>query len=166
MRFNPDIHHRRSIRLSEHNYSESCHYFITLCASQRQSLFGNIADNNMKLNDAGMMVETIWRQLPEYYAGVELNEYVVMPNHFHAIITVVEQGAASSAPTLGNILRRFKSVSAIAVNRCLNRQGQPVWQRNYYEHIIRSDQAYQNITEYIRTNPKLWQEDAYFVYPS
>lgn len=181
MGFNKKIHHRKSIRLRGYDYSQPGAYFITICTHQRQLLFGDIVDGVMMLNVAGAMVEKYWREIPQHYPGIELNEHVIMPNHFHGIVHVgallaapqspvaapqihadMKQGAASSAPTLGKIVRRFKSMSAIAVNRCLNRQGQPVWQRNYHEHIIRNEEAYLKMAEYIQTNPLKWQEDTYY----
>lgn len=98
---------------------------------------------------------------PQINATPQINTEPQINSDFNHGAT--NQGAASSAPTLGQILRRFKSTSAIAVNRCLNRQSQPVWQRNYYEHIIRTEQAYQNIAEYIRSNPQRWHEDSYYI---
>jgi len=170
MGFDKNIHRRKSIRLQGYLYSQQGAYFVTICTHQRQSLFGSVVDGVMTLNGVGEIVNTIWQELPRHYADIKLDEYVIMPNHFHGIVCInraVEALLAapeiqSSAPTLGAILRRFKSMSAIAVNRCLNQQGQHVWQRNYYEHIIRNEQAYQNIFEYIRTNPQKWHDDIYY----
>ena len=185
MQFSRDVHHRRSIRLHGFDYSQPGAYFITICTRGREPLFGAVVDGVMVMNDAGMMVEKYWCELPNKFSGIYVGEYVVMPNHFHGIVHIVgallaappisappisasciqdaglDRGAASSAPTLGTIMRRFKSMSAIAVNRSMNREGQPLWQRNYYEHIIRHEQAYEAIADYIHHNPQRWQDDVY-----
>jgi REP element-mobilizing transposase RayT len=137
-------------------------------------LFGEIVDGKVILNDAGRMVESIWNELHQHYKGVETDEFVVMPNHFHGIIVLVgaglalpridttirqNQGAASSAPTLGDIVRTFKSKSTIYVNRLLVRTGQRLWQRNYYEHIIRTEDEMNRLREYIVNNPAQWALD-------
>jgi putative transposase len=97
-----------------------------------------------------------------------VHDFVIMPNHFHGILRIVDampsRGAASSAPTvdrpkLGEIIRAFKSLSAIEINRILSRRGEAVWQRNYYEHIIRDEKDFQTVREYIRENPVCWNLD-------
>ena len=194
MKYDPDIHHRRSIRLRGYDYSSAGAYFVTICTQGREYLFGDIADGAMHLNGAGRMVAEWWLKLPDKFPGVMLDEYVIMPNHFHGIIVIdnvraplaaplssaplssasaplaapdadsgleirgTSRGAASSAPTLGNIMRAFKSISAIEINRTLDRQGR-LWQRNYYERIIRDDDELSGIREYIRLNPVKWADD-------
>jgi len=124
----------------------------------------------MRLNDAGQAAQAEWVRLPERFQSIELDEFVIMPNHLHGIILVgaglappdrgaANRGAASSAPTLGDILRAFKSISAIAVNRLLGRSGRSLWQRNYYEHIVRSENELACIREYIANNPAQWALD-------
>ena len=133
----------------------------------------------MHLNEAGCLVQTAWDELSARFPGVELDAFVVMPNHVHGIVVLVGaglalpskqdaiQGAASSAPTepgtarpatLGGVVRAFKSISALYVNRQLTRSG-PLWQRNYYERIIRDEAELQRIREYIETNPAGWADD-------
>lgn len=177
MTFNPDIHHRRSIRLRDYDYASAGAYFVTICTQGKECLFGRIDNENMLLNDAGRMVETVWHSLPERFPGTVVDAFVVMPNHAHGILFLVGvalappqtndgatiRGAASSAPTetpaLGTIVRAFKSISAIEVNRLLERQGQPLWQRNYYERVVRDDGELHGFREYIRYNPVRWAED-------
>jgi REP element-mobilizing transposase RayT len=134
----------------------------------------------MRLNELGRMVQTVWDGLPERFPTVQLDAFVVMPNHVHGILVLVGAGpvlslveglalpvggAASSAPTrfasttLGNVLRAFKSISAISVNRLLSRSGQPLWQRTYYEHVIRDEESLNRLREYIATNPLRWELD-------
>ena len=130
----------------------------------------------MRLNDAGRLVRSAWDELPGRFPGVELDGFMTMPNHVHGIVVIV-QGAASSAPTpgaaakpgavgaglalpatLGDVIRAFKSISALYVNRQLMRSGS-LWQRNYYERIIRDEHELQRIREYIETNPARWTDD-------
>ena len=171
MTFDPDEHHRRSIRLKSYDYSRAGAYFVTICTHRRECLFGEVMDGEMRLNDAGQAAQAEWVRLPECFQSIELDEFVIMPNHLHGIILVgaglappggksaASRGAASSAPTLGHILRAFKSISAIAVNRLLGRSGRSLWQRNYYEHIVRSENELARIREYIANNPAQWALD-------
>jgi putative transposase len=160
------VHDRRSLRLDGYDYAQAGAYFVTICTQDRLCLFGDIADGEMQLNDAGRMVRSVWEGLPDRFAAMELDAFVVMPNHVHAIATFVgaglalpgENGAASSAPTLGDMVRAFKSLSAIRVNRLMLRSG-PLWQRNYYEHVIRNERELDKIREYIATNPLKWALD-------
>ena len=174
--FNPDIHHRQSTRLREYDYAGAGAYFVTVCVHERECLFGDIREDTMRLNEAGRIVESIWQAVPKRFPNVRLDEFRIMPNHFHGIIVITDvvgallaapdisssdskQGAASSAPTLGKIMRMFKSISAIQVNLVLDRQGQPLWQRNYYERIVRDEEELATIREYIIANPMQWAED-------
>ena len=187
-KYNPDIHHRRSIRLTGHDYSQSGLYFITLCTIDRTCMFGNVVEGKMQLNDIGQLVEQEWlNTIKIRHDDVRLHNYIVMPNHFHAIIEIrrgeshspqshssqshLSQSDPSSitnecningkdlprrmkspSKTVGAIVRGFKG----AVSRQL---GYSIWQRNYYEHIIRTDASYKNISDYIENNPTKWQSD-------
>jgi REP element-mobilizing transposase RayT len=162
---NNNLPYRQSHRLPGFDYRQPGAYFITVCTHRREPLFGHIVAGQMQLNAAGQMVKSVWDELPMFYPGIEIDEFIVMPDHVHGIIHIVGAllaapanmgnitGAASSAPTLGQIIRRFKSQSAIAVNRCLDRSMTTVWQRNYWERIIRSPCEYQAVCTYIRNNP-------------
>lgn len=163
---------RRPLRLQGFDYSKEGAYFVTICTQNRAYLFSDVVDGAMHLNDAGRLVQTVWDGLSQRFPTIELDAFVVMPNHIHGILFIVGaglalplKGAASSAPTrsrphtLGNVLRAFKSISAIGVNRALSRSGQPLWQRNYYEHVIRSEESLNCIRGYIATNPFRWELD-------
>lgn len=182
MKFNPDIHHRRSIRLKNYNYSQAGLYFITICVHDRLPLFGKIIDGEMLLNAAGYMVANQWLLLPYRFPSIVLHEYVVMPNHFHGVIESVgaipcgclifcgcpEKEGINPAPTVGDVVGAFKSLSTNEYIRNVKQnEWQPfnkkLWQRNYYEHIIRNEEAYLKIAEYIQTNPLRWREDTYHV---
>jgi REP-associated tyrosine transposase len=197
MKYNSDIHRRRSMRLMGYDYSQAGAYFVTICTQNRQCLFGDIGDDGeMLLNDAGQMVHRIWNDSPVKYSGIEIDEFVLMPNHFHGIIVIVgtqfiapcdcdttnrnknrgvmnhaptennatnngqmKQGAIMSVPAIGEIVRAFKAHCTYAINQIRNTTGHPVWQRNYYEHIIRNDQSLQKIRQYITNNPAKWADD-------
>lgn len=173
MTYNPDLHHRQSIRLKDYDYSSAGAYFVTIYTHGRECLFGEIIDGGMQVNDAGRMAEKVWLELPGRFPDVVLDAFVVMPNHFHGILFIVgaplaapclelaheNKGTASGTPTLGKIMRAFKSISGIEVNRILDRQERPLWQRNYYERIIRNGDELSSIREYIMFNPSKWAED-------
>ena len=161
MTFDNKIHHRKSIRLRNYDYSQAGAYFITICVQNRECLFGDIVDDEMQLNNTGLTVKTIWQEIEIHYPQVELDEFVVMPNHIHGIISLRRRdlGAASSAPTVGKIIRRFKSMSAIAVNKSLGRSLQPLWQRNYWERVVRDEKELHAMQEYIGNNSRQWELD-------
>ena len=189
MKYNPDIHHRRSIRLQGYDYSQNGAYFITLCTHNRECLFGQIQNGQMILNEYGKMVEQCWNNLSNHYDNIELDAYVIMPNHFHGIIfitdTVDNVRAIRELPIhelpihelhrqqqkqrqqqrrkmlLPKIVGRFKTNSAKQINQMRNTPGISVWQRNYYEHIIRDEKSLENIRNYIINNPAKWQDDDY-----
>lgn len=149
MKYDPQIHHRRSIRLRGYDYAHAGAYFVTVCTYNRDLL--------LQAQGVQEVVSSTWHALPVHFPAVALDEFVIMPNHLHGII--IMRGAASSAPSLGQVVRAFKSASAIEANKVLNRSGQPFWQRNYYEHIIRNDHDLNRIRQYIRDNPLAWDED-------
>jgi putative transposase len=154
MVYNPDIHHRRSIRLVGYDYSRSGAYFITICTHHRECIFGEIVDRAMNYNELGNIALSHWHNLATHHPNIEIDESIVMPNHLHGIIIVHE----SSKP-ISEIIRGFKTFSARQINRSLDRKGCPLWQRNYYEHIIRNEDELNNIRQYILNNPTNWQED-------
>jgi putative transposase len=231
MKYNPEIHHRRSIRLRGYDYSQAGLYFITICTKDREYLFGKIADGEMVLNDAGKIAFDEWVKLPERFPNFDLDVFQIMPNHMHGIIVLndivgatlavapesvapesVDQNDTASnivigttarvAPTvaqndndetrnddgdnrarvnhartdrartgvrtatIGDIVGAYKSLVA---NECLkiyktkNKTMGKLWQRNYYEHIIRDEQSYRTISNYIIENPAKWNDDKFFI---
>ncbi|MBW4053973.1 MAG: transposase [Proteobacteria bacterium] len=160
MTFNPDIHHRRSIRLKEYNYAEGGAYFVTICAFQRECLFGDVVDGEMQLNEIGMIAQDAWDDLPKHYSHVELDQFVIMPNHVHGI--VVLNAAVEISPKrhgFPEIVRAFKSFSAKRVNQLRVNPGCPMWQRNYFERVIRNEDDLSKAREYIVNNPMKWELD-------
>jgi REP element-mobilizing transposase RayT len=163
----PNVGNRQSVRLQRHDYGSPGGYFVTICTYNRECIFGEICDNQIVLNQAGQSVFASWEETPSRYPDIALDEFVIMPNHLHAIVLIdlvrLVEGAASSAPTtnLGRLIRAFKSVSAIAVNRLLGRRGRPLWQRNYYDSVIRNTGEIEKIRQYIGENRFHWHEDRY-----
>jgi REP element-mobilizing transposase RayT len=162
-----EIHHarpdRQSIRLKNYDYSQAGLYFITICTQHRRCLFGEINADVMVLNDLGHCVNQCWSELHEYYANSRLHEFVIMPNHFHGVIELINiAGAMNLAPTVGKIIRGFKARCTFLINKQFDLAGNKLWQRNYYEHVIRDEKSYIQILEYMQTNPQKWHEDGYF----
>ncbi len=155
---------RKSIRLRNYDYSLPGSYFVTICVKDRKNLFGDIIDGVMHLNQYGMIVKSMWDEITNHYNGILLDEFIVMPNHVHGIIIIIDNvvGARSPRPynrkiTLGNIIAFFKYHSTKHINEIRGTPGVPVWQRNYYDHIIRNQKSFRKIQEYISTNPERWQ---------
>jgi putative transposase len=234
MTYDPDHHHRRSIRLRGYNYRLAGAYFVTIVTQDRAALFGRIVDSVMHLNDAGWMVQAVWDEIPICYPGVDIDAFVIMPNHIHGIIiltgaatrdvgadpcvrplgdglgvaptddgvgeygqprgvaptdngmgeygqprgvaptkgvapTMGDAPTLGDAPTpmplsLGDVVSRFKSLTTKRYTDGVKQLEWPpyrgrVWQRNYYEHIIRNDPSLQRIRYYIETNPQQWPAD-------
>lgn len=187
-KYNPNIHHRKSIRLKGYDYSQAGLYFITICVQDRKCRFGEIAgvenfQPEMVLNDAGNIADKCWLEIPKHFPNAVLHEYIVMPNHVHGIVELIQTGSPNESvapvgvqnfeplPTrnefrkiiphsIGSIIRGYK----IGVTKWFrnNTDIENVWQRNYYEHIIRDEKSYQRISEYIINNPKNWREDIFF----
>jgi REP element-mobilizing transposase RayT len=184
--YNPEKHHRHSIRLPGYDYSQSGAYFVTVCTQNRTCWFGTIINGEMKMNDAGRMIEKWYLEIANKFADIKPGEYIVMPNHFHAIIVnatpVVpvgadlcvcpdigmgehhhEQGEHAGSP-LHRVVQWFKTMTTNEYIRNVKNNGwtpfeKRLWQRNYYEHIIRDDGEYLRIAEYIANNPMNWRND-------
>jgi len=164
--------HRRSIRLQSHDYSQAGAYFVTICTQGRLCLFGGIENDEMALNEYGNVVRDEWLRTSEIRTEIQTGEFVVMPNHFHGIVIIAEPvvGAIHESPlpsrqqrrqmALSKIIGRFKMLTAKRINEIRQLRGVPVWQRNYYEHVIRNEADYGQIAEYIVDNPRRWEEDA------
>jgi REP element-mobilizing transposase RayT len=160
MKYDPRIHHRRSIRLARYDYSQPGAYFVTICTYNREL--------SLQADQVKEGVRSVWLGLPARFPHVVLDEFVIMPSHLHGVIILAptaaskgaaSKGAASSAPTLGQIIRAFKSLGAIEANRTLGSSGRPFWQRNYYEHVIRDEDELNIIRRYICDNPRNWLDD-------
>ncbi len=223
MKYNPTIHNRRSIRLKNYDYSNGGAYFITICCKARACLFGEIVHGEMKLNANGRIAYDEWLHTTKIRMNVELDVFVIMPNHIHGIIIInntkmdvgrgvlytppanvlhtpntvlytaggacnmqtfdlknvcnsdynkqsliIQQGVCntplrSPSNTIGAIVRVYKSAVTKKINlqSLVYNKSAIIWQRNYYEHIIRDGQSYQNISDYIVNNPSKWFVDKF-----
>ena len=153
---------RKPLRLKGFDYSSVGMYFVTICTRERECLFGEIIEASMQLNGFGRVVEACWKDLPTHFGRIAIDAAVVMPNHVHGIVCVEEQepGAMNRAPTLGEIVRNFKARCARAWRReqedC---RLSSLWQRGYYEHVIRNEADLTRVREYIANNPLRWALD-------
>jgi REP element-mobilizing transposase RayT len=223
MPYNPNIRHRRSIRLKGYDYSQAGLYFITICCDNRICLFGNVVNGEMELNDAGKIADACWMEIPNHFPNAVLHEHIVMPNHVHGIVELVgakhfspdmpDTPNASNTPneyfpdnnrvkhfspdmpdtsntsntsneyfpdsnrakgfsplrspskTIGSVVRGFKIGVTKWFRNTMADDFPPqrqVWQRNYHEHIIRNEQSYQTISNYIINNPIKWADDKFY----
>ena len=164
-------HRRKSLRLSDYNYSQPGAYFVTICTFESRNLLGEVHNREMFLNDAGRIVKRTWLEIPEHFLIADLDSFIVMPNHIHGILVLIDvgRGTACRAPTerfgkpipdsLPTIIRSFKAAATRRINILNNTPGATLWQRNYYEHIIRSEESLNRIRKYIDDNPLRWGED-------
>lgn len=161
MRYPNNNTDRHTLRLSGFDYSRPGIYFITICVQNRECLFGKITNGQMHLNNAGLIVQSEWYEIQNHFGHINLDAHVIMPDHMHGIIEIdmpIAQDAETIAQAaLGKIIRRFKSISAIKVNTALHRRLQPLWQRNYWERIIRDEKELKAVRNYINHNPMNWQ---------
>lgn len=206
-RYDPQKHHRRSIRLKGWDYRRPGWYFVTMVVQNRECLFGHVENKKMVLNDFGKIVDYHWRKLPKHFNHVEMDEYRVMPNHFHGIVHIVRwpdggdglvgamhfpdqsnenqnffelmdssenlqdsvenasslRGPHGTLPgSLSAIIQNFLSVTTRKINRIRRTPGAKLWQRNYWEHIIRDENELNRIRWYIKNNPLKWNDDNYY----
>jgi len=159
---------RKSIRLKEYDYSQPGEYFVTICTKNHECIFGAIINDQMDLNERGRIVDQCWKGIPEHFPNVELDEYVVMPNHLHGIIVLHESVGTRHAVSLperfgkpvsgsvSTIVRSFKSAVTKRINEMHLIGNAPLWQSRYYDRIIRSEKELQNIRDYIANNVLTW----------
>lgn len=178
---NPPLPHRRNLRLPEFDYSQPGAYFVTIVTQDRKPLFGHIVDGEMVLNEVGRMVQEVVDQIPEHYLEINVEVSVIMPNHIHLLFLITDVGAGPRAcqpsngqpqgvaPTkeqlsLPEIVHRIKSLTTHRYLIGVRDKGwvrfeKHLWQRNYYEHVIRNERDYQATYDYIRSNPMNWEKD-------
>jgi putative transposase len=184
-------HRCRSLRLKGYDYAQAGAYFVTICTQGRTCLFGEVVDDTMHLNDAGEMLTALWTGIPARIANVEVDAFVVIPNHLHGIIVLPDRdeigdvvdhvgaplvgahGRATTtkkkttigvAPTIGDVVGAFKSLATVEYIRGVKSAAWPafrtrLWQRNYYEHVIRNEEGLNRVRRYIDENPARWVFD-------
>jgi len=175
---------RRSIRLPGYDYSRAGAYFVTICVKDRKCLFGDIVERKMEVNDAGRMVDKWYRELENKFPNIKCDKYTIMPNHFHAIIQIavgadlcvcpngngagypIDENTAGEhiGSPLHGVIQWFKTMATNEYIRGIKQHGWPpfagkLWQRNYYEHIIRNENEMARIREYVTNNPDQWATD-------
>jgi len=203
MNFHPDYHHRQSIRLKGYNYAQPGAYFVTLCTYQRHCWFGEIRDGRIGLNQIGKIVAQEWLYSAQLRHEIQLDEWIIMPNHLHGIVIIIPSVGEPNHPvaqidqvlgwgcqpglakirststtgkqrdtplsklpiyrparSLSSFIAGFKSAVTKRINLMRQETGTPIWQRNYYEHIIRNQESLFNIRNYIINNPSRWESDA------
>ena len=166
MKRNPEKHNRRSIRLKEFDYSSAAGYFVTICTDKARCVFGDVHKGQMQLNKYGRLVEPEWLKTTKIRDNIEIDAFIVMPNHFHAIIVILDIVGATrwvahatrlQSRSLGSIIGQFKSIVTKQIRKMGLRNFK--WQRNYYEHVIRDEHDLNKIREYIINNPITWGLD-------
>ncbi len=189
MPYDPEKHHRRSIRLSGYDYTSAGMYFVTICTAGRVCVFGDIVDEGVRLSRWGRIAARYWRAIPDHFPAVDLDAFVIMPNHVHGIMVINKadggcritdvcnahgaqnpRDAAALEPSnltthgvpprsLSAIVRSYKAGVTREINRQRHTPGTRFWQRNYSEHVVRNREDYERVYTYAVSNPGLWLED-------
>ena len=167
---------RRNLRLSGYDYRQNGAYFVTICAHQQSCLFGAVKNGEMNLNAWGRIAQDEWQRTERVRPNVQLDAFVIMPNHMHGILLIMDDAPESAnsalsmsrvggnAPgSLGQIIGHFKSIVTKRIRKSVSSTTVQVWQRNYYEHVIRTESDMQRVREYIIANPARWRDDDYYV---
>jgi putative transposase len=181
MTYDPEKHNRKSLRLKHYDYTKRGEYFITICTENKKFLFGDVVNAKMHLNDFGRIAARCWLEIPIHFEKVDLDVFVAMPNHVHGILALnypdkeikvingrgtaccaQKRSFGSAIPgALSTIIRSYKSAVSKEINNLLKTPGNKIWQRNYYDHIIRFDNEFWDIHYYIVRNPEDWEKDMY-----
>ena len=163
---------RRSVRLRDYDYSSVGAYFVTVCTARRECLFGSVTEGQVELSRYGALAQECWAQMPSHAEGVVVEALVVMPNHVHAVMVFdvpLRPGANAGARSFGRPCGRSlatlvgdtKSAAARRINAARGAPGAPVWQRGYYERVIRDEAEMDRACAYVLLNPARWDEDRY-----
>lgn len=159
---NMDLPRRKQNRLKNYDYSNNGAYFITICTQNKQSVFWKVGATNGRLRDGdllseyGRIVENAILNIPKYYKTITVEKYVIMPNHIHMILLIQCNGSAMHSPTVSTVIQQFKGHITKQIKRS-------IWQKSFHDHIIRNEQDYNKIWEYIDNNPKSWCDDCFYV---
>jgi REP element-mobilizing transposase RayT len=145
---------RTSLRLPDYDYATPGAYFVTVCIKDRKCILGEIRDGEMHGSGLGRIAEETWLGLPHHYPEIGLDDFIVMPNHVHGLLWLNEPASG-----LSEVIRGFKTFSAKRINQARRTPGQPVWQRRFYDHVVRSEHALDKIRAYILNNPAQWHLD-------
>ena len=170
------IYRRNSLRLKGYDYSQVGGYFVTICAAGRRCIFGEVVEGRIRLSEIGRIVELCWRNISTHFPNTKVDTFQIMPNHVHGIVKIKEhscRGVQLNAPTgnhfsgisprkntLGVIIRTFKGAVTSEVRKTRKAHVESIWQRSFYDHIIRDDVDHFFVERYIELNPIMWELDA------
>jgi REP element-mobilizing transposase RayT len=155
---------RRSIRLKDYDYSQPGAYFVTICVQSKKCILGTISNDQIHLSEFGRLSRDFWGQVQLYFDGISIDTFIVMPNHLHVIIVILESNhsvgqSQPRRPSLGQIVGYYKYLTTKEINRIRGTPGIPFWQRNDFERVIRNRDGLHRIRKYIVDNPRNWDRD-------
>jgi putative transposase len=151
---------RKSPRLKGYDYSQAGAYFVTICTEGRQHLFGEIENSAMQLSEVGKLCIERWDDLPNHFPSIELDGFVVTPNHVHGVLLLTDIHPEKK-PNLSTIISSYKAAVTRHVHRLNLLEGQ-IWQHRFNDHIIRNDHSLNYIRNYVATNPERWEQDSFY----
>ena len=163
---------RRSARLQGYDYRTSGAYFVTICTAEKRPLFGMVGEGSVQVNELGQIADNYWKQIERVRRGIAIDVYIILPNHIHGILQFHKEDTADNAPTatpelaagsLGAVLGQYKSIVTKHSQLLRSPPRRPIWQRNYYDHIIRSAASLEKIRQYIVENPARWVDDDLYI---
>lgn len=152
---------KNSLRKPDTDYTQSGSYFVTICTQKRRYSLGSIHQATMYQSQLGQLAQKYWQQIPVHYSTVRLDDFVVMPNHLHGLV-VLDDSPNIKNPHIGVIVASFKRAMTMAAIKNKLDFVRPIWQRGYHDRIVRTVREYNNLKNYINTNPERWEMDTYF----
>ena len=155
----------KTIRLKNYDYSSNGMYFITICSEKKRCIFGNIVGQGLcscQLSETGKIIKEEIESLSQRYSEIKIENFIIMPNHVHILLTL-ERQEQSPCPTISEAICSFKSITTKRANLQDNVKGRKIWQRSFYDHIVRNQTDYEQIWQYIEYNVAKWNEDKYFI---
>ena len=158
------IYRNKTLRLENYDYTQNGLYFITICTNNRYPYFAKIDNGLLKLNSAGKMIKSVWLDIESRFDFIKLHTYIVMPNHFHAIVEIID---SKNSTHIGEVIGAFKSLTTNEYIKGVHSYNwlpfdKRLWQKNYYEHIIRNEKSYLYIADYTKNNPLKWELDRFY----
>jgi REP element-mobilizing transposase RayT len=159
---------RKSLRLKGYDYASEGGYFVTICTARREHLFGDVIEEKVRLNAIGKIAHNFWADLSTYYPSLQLDSFVIMPNHMHGIVIIhADKPTQPTAPkrTLGQMMNRYKGMVTRQARVITGVSSATIWQSAFHDHIIRSERELNILRGYIHQNPALWEKDSYYDLP-
>ena len=152
-----EVQSRKSNRIGNYDYSQNGAYFVTICTQNRMRILSDIVGDGFPVpKPCGRVAESMIRQISVQYPAVEVDKYVIMPDHIHLLVRIGQEGTGNPSPTLGNVIGWYKYRATKEMNLIKGTQGERVFQRSYYDHVIRNQRDYDEIWQYIENNPRKW----------